>query len=270
MMHEILKPYFNKYTLSNNILQEGCDKAKVDLFGDLEENIQYASAIAKAIEEMGHTVDLIFTNRPKTLNTVNAPVLKEEMDRKKADKQSMTRQEKVEYVNNWKKENNIFLCDTLGLEDGPQYKYGYLHSPSTSKKQVPFLQEVLQADAAHMSFGNYTLYSVNVTTANGTMSALRFAMLFGIKGKESWSHFWKFIKKTHSTINSLTAKSILTGEKLVLFGTYVLNFYVGIVHYILHETKTWRAKIYLPTQRTNWQILTSAKIDTILTLYSRH
>jgi hypothetical protein len=43
--------------LSNNVLQEGRDKAKVDLFGDPDENIQYAYAIAKAIEEMGHTVD---------------------------------------------------------------------------------------------------------------------------------------------------------------------------------------------------------------------
>jgi hypothetical protein len=145
MMCEILKPYFNKYVLLNNVLQEGHDKAKVDLFGDLEENIQYAYAIAKAIEEMGHTVNLIFTYRRKTMKKVNALVLKEEMDRKKADKQSMSRQEKVEYVNNWKKENNIFLCDALGLEDGPQYKFlmGFFISPSTSKKQVPFLQEVL-------------------------------------------------------------------------------------------------------------------------------
>jgi hypothetical protein len=34
-----------------------------------------------------------------------------------------------------------------------------------------------------------------------------------------------------------------------------LNFYVGIVHNILRETKTWCAKIYLPTQRTNRQTL---------------
>jgi hypothetical protein len=62
MMHEILKPYFNEYTLLNNILQEGCEKAKVDLFGDPEENVKYTYAIAKAIEEMGLTVELIFTN----------------------------------------------------------------------------------------------------------------------------------------------------------------------------------------------------------------
>ncbi len=60
-------------------------------------------------------------------------------------------------------------------------------------------------------------------------------------------------------IISLTAKSVLAGEKLVLFGRYVLNLSVGIVPYIQREPKTWRTKIYLPTQHTNRRMLTSAK-----------
>ncbi len=55
-------------------------------------------------------------------------------------------------------------------------------------------------------------------------------------------------------VNSLTAKSVQAGTKHVLFGMYVLNIYIGIVRYILRKTKTRRAKIYLPTQRTNRQI----------------
>jgi hypothetical protein len=55
--------------------------------------------------------------------------------------------------------------------------------------------------------------------------------------------------------NSLTAKSVPAGTKLVLFGRCKLNIYVGMVRYILHKTKTWRAKIYLPTQCTNRQKL---------------
>jgi hypothetical protein len=58
-------------------------------------------------------------------------------------------------------------------------------------------------------------------------------------------------------VNSLTAKSILAGEKLILFGWYVLNLYVGIVPYILCKLKTQHAKIYLPTKSTNWQLFTS-------------
>ncbi len=45
-------------------------------------------------------------------------------------------------------------------------------------------------------------------------------------------------------VNSLTAKSVLAGTKLVLFGRYVLNIYVGIVRYFLRKMKTRRAKIY--------------------------
>ncbi len=52
-------------------------------------------------------------------------------------------------------------------------------------------------------------------------------------------------------LNSLTAKSVAVGTKLVLFGRYVLNIYIGIVQYILRKMKIRRAKIYLPTQRTN-------------------
>ncbi len=56
---------------------------------------------------------------------------------------------------------------------------GYLHLTIHTQETSSFLQEVLQADAAHMSFGEYTLYSVYGTNANGTMSALGFALLFG-------------------------------------------------------------------------------------------
>jgi hypothetical protein len=122
------------------------------------------------------------------MQTVNAIVLKKEMDRKKAAKSSMSRQVKVDYVNNWKKDNDTLLCDAFGFEDGPQFEFlaGIFISSSTSKEQFPFLQEVLQADAAHMSFGKYTLYSVYGTNANGTMSALGFAFLFGNEDKQSF------------------------------------------------------------------------------------
>jgi hypothetical protein len=109
---------------------------------------------------MGHTVKVIFTDQHKTMQKVIAIVLKEEMDRQKATKSSMSRQEKNYYVNNRKKDNETFLCDAFGFEDGPQFRFlmGISISPSTSKEQFPFLQEVLQADAADMSFGKYSLY----------------------------------------------------------------------------------------------------------------
>jgi hypothetical protein len=171
------------------------------------------------------------------MKTVNAIVLKEEKDKKKAAKQSiMTRQEKVDYVNNWIKENEIFLCDILGLEDSPQYQFlmGIFISPSTSKKQVPFLQEVLQVDTAHMSFGKYTLYSVFGTNANRTMSALGFALLFGNEDKQSWTQLLNFIKKPHPIVNQSSFTIITNQDKgslaamkdtVPLAGRFLCSFY---------------------------------------------
>ncbi len=39
IMRKILKPYFNEYVLTNNGLQEACDAAKGDIFGDPDNNV---------------------------------------------------------------------------------------------------------------------------------------------------------------------------------------------------------------------------------------
>ena len=63
-------------------------------------------------------------------------------------------------------------------------------------------------------------------------------------------------------INSLTAKSVPAGTKLILFGRYILNIYVGIVRYFLRTLKlsapksTYRHNAQIGEYRT---ILTSAK-----------
>jgi hypothetical protein len=73
------------------------------------------------------------------------------------------------------------------------------------------LQDVIQADAAHMSFGKYTLFSAYASTANMTMAALGFTILFGNKDKNNWTKFWKLIKNTHPIIN-LNNKTIITHQ----------------------------------------------------------
>jgi hypothetical protein len=70
MMCEILKPYVNDYAMMNSILQDNHDISKVDLFGQQEDNVKYTYAIAKAIEDMGHTVELIFTDRRAKMQNV--------------------------------------------------------------------------------------------------------------------------------------------------------------------------------------------------------
>ena len=53
-----------------------------------------------------------------------------------------------------------------------------------------------------MSFGKYTLFSAHASIANGNMSPIAFAILFGGETLDNWNLFWTFAVKLHPSINS--------------------------------------------------------------------
>ena len=111
----------------------------------------------------------------------------------------MSQTERRDFLSNWITENDIFLNTALGSEGGTPFKFlsGILVAPLTSKAQVPFLQDVIQADGAHMSFGKYTLFTAYGMTANANMSPLTYGIIFGNEDKVNWSRFWAFVKRAH-------------------------------------------------------------------------
>jgi hypothetical protein len=121
--------------------------------------------------------------------------------------------ETEEFVKNWLVENDVPLTNQLGIHDGPPFKFltGVFIATSTLKQQVPFLQEVIQADGAHMSFGKYTLFSAYANSANGAMVSLGFAILFGNEDTSNWIRFWKFIKSIRLIVNQPT-KTVITDQ----------------------------------------------------------
>jgi hypothetical protein len=82
---------------------------------------------------------------------------------------------------------------------------------SYSSKVVPYLQDVFQADAAHMNFGKYTLFSCYGTTANGNTSPIAFEVLFGNEDKSGWEEYWKFALHLHPSIKHFT-KTFITDQ----------------------------------------------------------
>jgi hypothetical protein len=214
-MSEVIQDYVNPYAVTNNILQDARNHAKADLFGKPDDNIRYAYAIQQTIRDMGHVCDLICTGRCDVIRMVQAVILKEELTpREHANKPTLEQgTPRKEFVNDWLLHHKVALTNALGMDDGPEIKFltGILVAPSTSKVQAQFLQDVIQANAANMSFGKYTLFSAYASTANMTMAALGFAIPFGNKDKNNWTEFWKFIKNTHPIVN-LNKKTIITNQ----------------------------------------------------------
>jgi hypothetical protein len=76
---------------------------------------------------------------------------------------------------------------------------------------VPHLQRLFQADACHMNFGKYTLYSCYGTTANCNTFLVAFAILFGNEDKDGWVQFWEFAKSLHPSLNRFDT-TIITNQ----------------------------------------------------------
>ena len=91
----------------------------------------------------------------------------------------------------------IYLCVV------PQNRFlsGLLLSIAPAKSVVPHLQTVFQADAAHMNFGKYTLYSCYGITANCNAFLVAIGIIFGNEDKHGWDLFWKFALKHHPCLN---------------------------------------------------------------------
>ncbi len=84
---------------------------------------------------------------------------------------------------------------------------------SAAKQTAPLLQTVYQADAAHMNFGKYTLYSWYGITANCNAYPVAFGIVSGNDDKEGWLGFWKFAKREMPCLNTPETTIITDKDK---------------------------------------------------------
>ncbi len=200
-----MKPYAKEYTLTDSIVQDASNMAKLQLFGSAEENVHYARGVVDQVRGLGHEVEMIFQDRRETLQLVSSVVLHQELiKRKKMKLPALDKTLQLKYVDQCKAKNELFLNNVFGLEDGPQFLFltGILFATSSSKHLAPLLQPIIQADGAHSSFGKYTLYLAYAVTTNRSMSPLAFGLLLGNENTKNWSNFWSYVKKIHPCINS--------------------------------------------------------------------
>ena len=213
-LRELLSLYVRPYALTDSILQEARDLAKKQLFGLAEENVQYTKGVVAELEGLGHHVRVLYADRKEIVQAVCAIALKEELDRLKKVKQTLERDEQVTFVKQWRKQNEAFFYAELGLPDSPIQKTfvkGVLFTTSSSSHTVPLLQDVIQADGAHSQYGKYTLFSAYGTNANGHMSPVAFALIFGNEDKNNWATFWNYVKELHPSLDD-RRKTFLTDQ----------------------------------------------------------
>lgn len=215
-LKEILKMYGNDYAFTKSILQSARTMARMAIFGDGRVNAKYVLALKAELELRGHFVDVLFSDREQALRRLMIVVLNEEVNRRKAAGQTNhglgVEAKAKAFLKKWRRDNATFIDEHLGREDeNVRFIEGILFAPSTSVRTVPKLQSVYQADAAHLNWGKYTLYSAYGTTSEGQCSPVAFGIIFGNEDKDSWCRFWEFAVGLHPSLNS-ALNTIITDQ----------------------------------------------------------
>jgi hypothetical protein len=112
--------------------------------------------------------------------------------------------QRKDFVLQWKTEHESQLFARLGTPaDNLRLKFlnGILFAPSFVKTTVPHLQKVFMADACHLNFGKYTLFSCYGITANSNASPVAFATIFVNENTSTWRQFWKYALELHPYID---------------------------------------------------------------------
>ena len=202
-LRQFLSLYGKPYAITDSIIQAARTNARSEIFGDPTENCKYAVHVKEALESEGHIVKLRFTNRKETIQNVERIVLSDELLRlKEFDGSFLEPHERRQFVDKWKEEHEEVLVRQLGSKnDGFQFLNGIFFVPSFAQKTVPHLKDMFMADACHLNFGKYTLFSCYGITANANMSPVAFAILFGNESGYAWKQFWEFVVEIHPSIN---------------------------------------------------------------------
>ncbi len=205
-MKLVVSAYVKEKFITSFLLQNARTMARDEIFGDPATKVFFANGLVKKMKKCGVDVKILMKDWQQVLWMLECVVLSDHMHKNKAECKLMAKAEEIEFVSNWKLENKEVLEDGgLGepeLRAVPlKFFSGILFSTSGAPKAVPFLQQVFQANACHMNFGKYTLYSYYSTTANCKTYPVAFRILFGNEGKEGWMDFWNFAKLVHPSID---------------------------------------------------------------------
>jgi hypothetical protein len=245
-MRGLLANHVHTELITDNLLQEARDWAKLQLFGNADNNVQYCKAVKAAIIRMGHSCEFLYCDHRDVIRQLRSTVVREELKQRENNKEPALKRgaQTEEFVKNWLVEHDVPLTNQLGMHDVPPLKFliGVFIATSTSKQQVPFLQDVIQADCAHMLFGKYTLFSAYANSANGAMVSLGFAILFGNEDTSNWIRFWKVIKSNHPIVNQPTKTVITNQDKGSLVSIRQILPEAGLFHCAFHRRQNIKKK----------------------------
>jgi hypothetical protein len=144
-MKHVVSTYVKEKFITSSLLQNARTMARGGIFGGPATNVFFTNGLVEKMKECGVDVKVLMKDWQQVLRMLERVVLSDHMRKNKAEGMLMTKDEKIEFVSNWKLENKEVLEDG-GLGEPKlgavplKFFTGILFSTSGAQKAVPFLQ----------------------------------------------------------------------------------------------------------------------------------
>ena len=110
-MRGLLANHVHTELIMDNLLQEARDWAKLQLFGNADNNVQYCEAVKAAIIGMGHSCEFLYCDRCDVIRQLRATVVREELKQREDKKEPALERgaQTEEFIKNWLIEHDVPL-----------------------------------------------------------------------------------------------------------------------------------------------------------------
>ncbi len=105
----ILKPYVVDKFRTHSLLNMTKRLVRLYLFGDPAENVTYLPEMVRELENAGHDFEIVTKNKVSILKKVEEIILTQHIVLMKADGAKLLKQDKIDFIEKWCKENKALL-----------------------------------------------------------------------------------------------------------------------------------------------------------------
>ena len=229
-----LKGYVRDQSLTPSMIQSIRKQARLIAFGKPDRNVQYMQNAVDLATRCGHRAYLETMDHGEVkrilIRMAHASHKRVESRKHRTDRISFDMEQ-------WQIDNSESLRTSLEPGTNSKYVYGVYFAPSTSIARFNRTLRIFTADAAHLKWGSYTLYSLYGRNANMGAICLAHAIIFGNEDKRAWKSFFSFVIEHYPQLNKSTTTIISDKDKGLLAGINSTLPCAAGFHCSLHRKK---------------------------------
>ena len=210
LLREQLKDYVREEYLVDSIIQSTRERARQIEFGKPQDNIQHMDHLVRLANQAGHKSKIILMTRSEAKEQMIRYARSDHSSKMK----TLPRADRVPFdTHQWQEDNLEKITEVLGCDLNAQYVRGVFFAPSTSVSTYRSALSLYSADAAHLSWGFCTLYSLYGRNSEMGAYCIAHAIISGNEDKYGWNSFFEFVVEHFPMLNSSTKTLISDRDK---------------------------------------------------------